>query len=155
MEKTPNQEALTTHSLETENRLLHDRVTSLKDQNTVLQDRAAVLEDELQSKTVEVEHWKRLYLSATQKLYGKKSEAAISGQLVFFDEAENENTIDVLEHTDSDEQLTQNKATGSTKRLNRSRLLTCDADTPVVEFNHEGTAPFCQCGRRSGRAFPG
>jgi transposase len=146
MEKTPNQEALTTHSLETENRLLHDRVTSLKDQNTVLQDRAAVLEDELQSKTVEVEHWKRLYLSATQKLYGKKSEAAISGQLVFFDEAENENTIDVLEHTDSDEQLTQNKATGSTKRLNRSRLLTCDADTPVVEFNHEGTAPFCQCG---------
>lgn len=139
MVKTEEKQGKKDQSLEAENQLLKSHVSTLEDHVTVL-------ETELENKTVEAEHWKNLYFFATHKLYGKKSEAAIASQLTLFDEAETENIAEVLECVAEDEQVTEQRVKTVTRRLNKSRILTVDANTPIVEVVHEGEAPLCHCG---------
>jgi len=113
-------------------------------ENQVLRDRIAVLEAELEGQRVEAERWKLLYLSSRQRLYGKKSEVSQAEHLDLFDEAELENTCDVLEHSEA--QVTAQSVRTYTRRANRNRTLTVGPDTPVVEIEHPCATPVCPCG---------
>lgn len=118
---------------------------SLEEAETqALKDRIAVLEDELEGQKLETERWKHLYLTSQQRLYGKKSEISRTQQLDLFDEAELENTVDALEHSEAE--VSSQTVRTYTRRANRNRTLTVGADTPVVEIEHPCAAPVCQCG---------
>ena len=109
-----------------------------------LEDRIAVLEDELEGQKLETERWKLLYLSSRQRLYGKKSEVSQTEQLHLFDEAELENTVDVLQNSEAE--VTGQTVRTYTRRVNRTRTLTVEATTPIVEIAHACDAPVCSCG---------
>jgi len=110
----------------------------------ILEDRTRVLEDELALEKARAEHWKRLYLEAGQRRFGKSSEAAGQLGLNLFDEAELESLADAQEHTEAP--LDEQKVRSYVRRASRNRSLTVGADTPVVDIEHGGTAPECSCG---------
>jgi transposase len=110
----------------------------------VLEDRNQALEDELALEKARAEHWKRLYLEASQRRFGKSSEVAGQLGLNLFDEAELESLADAQEHTEAP--LDEQKVRSYTRRASRNRSLTVGADTPVVDIEHGGTAPACPCG---------
>ena len=119
------------------------------DDNNQLQQRITVLEDEVESQKIEIEHWKHLYLSSLARLYGKKSEVAQKEQLNLFDEAELENSLDAIEH--SEDEVTVQTIKSYTRRINKNRTLSVDATTPIVEIEHPSSTYVCSCGSEMDR----
>ncbi len=105
--------------------------------------RIQALEDELAFEKASAEHWKQLYLSSRQQRFGKSSECAQQLGLGLFDEAELENLCDALENTEGPP--TEQKVKSYTRRASRSRMLTLDPSTPVVDIHHQAQAPVCGC----------
>jgi len=106
-------------------------------------DRIQALEDELALEKARAEHWKSLYLAANQKLFGKSIESSHQLGVDLFDEAELENLSDAIENTEG--QVTEQKVRSYTRSASRSRLLTLDPSTPVVDIHHDAQAPVCSC----------
>lgn len=154
MEKTPLAEQQTpptvaTYSAEID--LLKDQNSTLKKDNQSLlvrnqnlEVRNQALEDELALEKARSEHFKNLFLNSRQKQYGKSSEASEQLNLNLFDEAELENLIDVIDNTEGE--VTEQKVRSFTRRVGRSRILKVDPNTPIVDINHDGEAPECECG---------
>ena len=105
--------------------------------------RIQALEDELALERARTEHWKKLYLLANQKRYGKSIESSHQLGIGLFDEAELENLCDALENTEGPP--TEQKVRSYTRRASRSRMLTLDPATPVVDIHHQAQTPVCSC----------
>lgn len=95
-----------------------------------------ILKHTVSEKDAEIARWKNLYLVANQKIYGRSSEVAEKLQLNLFDEAETENTNDVIEHTEGE--ITELKVKSYTRKVSQNRTLTVSANTPVVDIHHGG-----------------
>jgi transposase len=122
-------------------------IAKLQDKNMQLEAKVNILEIALKQKDnilqhtvsekdAEIDRWKKLYLAANQKIYGKSSEAAEQLKLNLLDEAELENLNDVIEHTEGE--ITEQKVKTYTRRISQNRTLTLPANTPIVDIYHDG-----------------
>ena len=153
MEKTPLAEQQTPPTVATysaENELLKDQNSTLKKdnqsllvRNQSLEVRNQALEDELALEKARSEHFKNLFLNSRQKQYGKSSEASEQLNLNCLMK-QLENLIDVIENTEGE--VSEQKVRSFTRRVGRSRILKVDPNTPIVDINHDGEAPECECG---------
>ncbi len=140
MDKTPLAEQQTSPTVAT----YSAEIDQLKGQNKTLKVRVQALEDELALEKARSEHFKNLFLNSRQKQYGKSSEASQQLNLNLFDEAELENLVDVIDNTEGE--VSEQKVRSFTRRVGRSRILKVGPNTPIVDINHDGEAPECECG---------
>jgi len=119
--------------LQNKNMQLEAKVNILE---IALKQKDNILQHTVSEKDLEIDKWKNLYLISNQKIYGKSSEAAERLQLNLFDEAETENTNDVIEHTEGE--ITEQKVKSYTRKVSQNRTLTVSANTPVVDIHHGG-----------------
>ena len=108
------------------------------------QDTIRALTDELSKAKQDAEYWKSLFLGIRQRHYGRSTEIAGQMGLDLFDEAEAQNTADVLDHTEGE--VTGRQVAGYTRRIAKNGVMELDPSTPVVDVRHDGIAPVCGCG---------
>jgi len=108
------------------------------------QDTIRALTDELSKAKQDAEYWKGLFLGIRQHQYGRSTEIAGQMGLDLFDEAEAQNTADVLDHTEGE--VTGLQIAGYTRRIAKNGVMELDPSTPVVDIRHDGVAPVCGCG---------